>query len=166
MATVTDPRVRFVNIPRPTYPPGELDAWHVSGSWAVNAGLDAARGAYTALLGDDDEYMPTYLEETLAAIADQDVDAVYCASEVWSPDGFRGYLGRSFPPAFAQQSGGELIWRANNVRMDVTCWQRGMPNDWTLWSDLIAAGVRFGHLQRPLYRYHAARHVPPAHATL
>lgn len=102
MATVTDPRVRFTNRPRPEYPPGELDAWHVSGSWAANYGLDHVRGEYVCGIGDDDEYMPEFVEVLLNGLIEQRVGLIYCISEII---GTGRYLGCDFPPRFAGQSG-------------------------------------------------------------
>ena len=160
-AVFKDSRVRFTNRPRPEYPPG-LDGWHIAGSYAVNYGLDTTRGQYTCVIADDDEYLPTYVERCLDELVCQEVGAVYCASHVVGS----GYLGVEFPPRFAQQSGGELLWRRNDFRLDVECWKKGLPNDWDFWVRMMKGGVRFGHVREVLYRYHPGTHRPPCHPRL
>ena len=161
MATVTDKRVRFTNRPRSAYPDGELDAWHISGSNAVNYGLDSAWGAYVCGLGDDDSYEPTFIEELLEATTREKTGAAYCASKIIKPDGSVGYLGLVYPPQFAQQSGGEFLFRRNDLRLDVNCWKRGAPNDWDYIERTLASGIKFAHVHKALYNYFPARHVPP-----
>lgn len=166
MATVTDPRVRFIQRPRPEYPPGELDAWHVSGSYAFNYGLDSARGGYVCGLGDDDALDPRYIEELLEATVAQGTGGAYCASMVHKPDGGIGYLGLWNPPRFACQCGGEFLYRRNSVRLDPECWMRGLPNDWDFVARMMSSGITFAHVRKPLYHYFPLRHIPPGAPTM
>ncbi len=155
-----DPRITFTNRPRPDYPPG-LDGWHIAGSYAANYGLDVAKGSYVCFLGDDDEYLPTFIEDTLDGLIENDAGAAYCASEVVG----QGYLGCEYPPQFARQSGGELLFRKTALRLDVECWRQGLPNDWDFWQRLMAT-TKFAHVRKCLYRYFPGTHVPPCHASL
>jgi glycosyltransferase involved in cell wall biosynthesis len=161
MATVTDRRVRFTNRPRPIYPPGELDAWHTSGSHAFNYGLNTARGQFVCGLGDDDSYEPEYIEALLDGLTEQKVGLIYCISRVVRPDGGpSGYLGCDFPPQFSHQSGGEFLWRKNDIRLDAECWRRGLPNDWDYIERTMRSGVKVGRVPRVLYNYFPSKHVP------
>jgi glycosyltransferase involved in cell wall biosynthesis len=154
----TDPRVRYTRRDRWTYPADPLDAWHMSGSAVANYGLDTASGPYVSFLADDDEMLPEFLAK-LSAKLDAGCDIAYCASEVVG----HGYLGCTYPPAFAQQSGGEFMWRLNDVRHDLECWKRGMPNDWDFVNRYIDQGARIGWVREPLYRYYPGRHIPPTY---
>jgi glycosyltransferase involved in cell wall biosynthesis len=159
MATVTDPRVRFTNCPRQHYQDDPYKAWLTSGSDAINHGLDTALGSWCCWLGDDDEFMPTYVERLLAAAEEQDVDAIYGRSEIIAPSGeSRGFLG-SWPPALGSQTN-DLLWRRNDVRIDPECWTRGLPNDWLFWQDLMAAGLRFGFIPEVLLKYWPSNYIP------
>lgn len=156
-----DERIRFTNRPRPEYPPNELDAWHVSGSHAWNYGLDTVRGEYVCCLGDDDEYLPTFVAELLSAIIENDAGLAWCASEIIKPDGSsNGFLGVQEPLRFGGQSGGEFMWRRNEIRLDPECWRRGLPNDWDFYSRMLESGVRPVHVRRALYRYYPTNHIP------
>jgi glycosyltransferase involved in cell wall biosynthesis len=159
MATVTDPRVRYTNRPRQSYQDDPYKRWLASGTDAINHGLDTALGEWVTWCGDDDEFMPTYVERLLEAAEEQDVDAIYGRSEIVAPSGeSRGFLG-SWPPALGSQTN-DLLWRRNDVRLDTRCWTRGMPNDYQFWMDLKAAGLRFGFIPEVLFRYHPSNHIP------
>lgn len=56
LATVTDPRVRVILLPRPS-----------GGSTARNYGVHAARGEWIAFLDDDDEWLPKKIEHQMRA---------------------------------------------------------------------------------------------------
>ena len=158
-AIFKDDRLRFTNRPRPEYPPDGLDAWHVSGSHAWNYGLDTVKGEYVCFLADDDEYHPEFIEALLDAIIENDAGLAWCASEIWGP-GFRGYLGVDEPLRLGGQSGGEFLWRRNDVRFDPECYRKGLPNDWDYFSRVLASGVVPVHVKRALYKYYPTQHVP------
>jgi glycosyltransferase involved in cell wall biosynthesis len=160
MEGVTDPRVRWMWIPRPQYPPG-LDGWHIAGSYAVNRGLDLASGTFTCVLGDDDEYLPTYLERCLDVLARDGSDVAYSASEVVG----LGYLGVVYPPRFAQQIGGEFLWRRSDIRLDPECWRKGLPNDWDLVSRLMA-GKKVSQVRAALYKAYPSWNRPACYPSL
>lgn len=161
MSTVKDPRVRFVNRPRPEYPPG-LEGWHISGTWAINYGLDIAKGSYICVLADDDEQRPTFIEHMTDAIVEQRCDAAWCASEVVG----HGYLGVEETLRWAGQAAGEFLWRRNTIRLDPECWRDGEPNDWNFVRRMLAAGIRFTHVREALYKYFPSSHIPPCRPTL
>jgi glycosyltransferase involved in cell wall biosynthesis len=64
---VGDPRVRLIALPR-----------NRGAAAARNAGIAAARGELISLLDSDDEYEPTFLEKTRAALAGSDPGVGFC----------------------------------------------------------------------------------------
>lgn len=67
---VQDSRVRLVAVPRKTlgYPESAANHWLVGPVRPLNAGLRAARGQLIAILGDDDEWVPNHIEDSVAEL--------------------------------------------------------------------------------------------------
>ncbi len=66
LATVKDPRFRFINLPQRTkYPDDPTLRWFVSGVGPSNYGIDAAQGKWITYFDDDDIMAPHYLESLL-----------------------------------------------------------------------------------------------------
>jgi glycosyltransferase involved in cell wall biosynthesis len=154
-----DPRVRYTNRPAQKYPPDSYDAWLVSGSAAVNHGIDTAKGEWICCCADDDEMTPAYIETLLGFAERYGFGAVYCPVEVLGAifprarrEGDKVVLG-TWPPTPAGQSY-PLLWRKNNLRYSTDCWTTKTPNDWDFWTRMMNAGVRFGYYAEPLFRFH------------
>lgn len=66
MKKITDPRVRYVEIPHYTKYPKYIKArWHVGGIPPRNHGLNIARGKWIAETDDDDIFTPDHIEALL-----------------------------------------------------------------------------------------------------
>ena len=93
VASFTDPRVRFVNLP------------HRSGDQSApnNCGLNLARGRYIAFLNHDDLYLPDHLEVAVRALEQGSADLVWvpCALASAKP----GYVSAGAPCAFTLTAG-------------------------------------------------------------
>jgi hypothetical protein len=161
MSSVTDPRVRFENLPvRGPRPPEPERAWQTSGSRPFNVGLTLARGSWIAIQADDDEFTPDHVEVLLAAAIENRIEMIYGASWMESTDESWFRLG-SWPPQHAGFCAGAVLYSAglSFLGYDEECWREDEPNDWNLWRRMLEAGVRVGYLDRVVFRhYEEARH--------
>jgi glycosyltransferase involved in cell wall biosynthesis len=155
MATVNDPRIKFTQRPRQDYPEqNPYWAWSCRGADAINYGLDTAQGPFVTTLGDDDEFMPNFMETLLTLIEENDLDMAYGRSEIVG----YGFLGDGHPACGSQTN--DMIWRLNGIRQDPHCYLRGLPNDWDLFSRIIQGGAKWLWTPTVVYRYYAANFIP------
>ena len=161
VASVRDPRVRFVNIPRTSYPSDPERRWMILGYGPRNYALDAAQGAWITTLDDDDEYTPDHVEVLLRAAIDRRLEFVYGQSEVITPDGTIGIVGR-WPPSYGGFTDGALLYssRLRFLKYDPESWRDRLPADWNLWRKMLAAGVKMGYVEHVVYRYYPVTHIP------
>ena len=149
MGLVTDPRVRFTNLPHSIYPDDPEQHWCAMGVPPINYGLDRALGEWVTILADDDAYPLDRIEVLLNAT--EDVDCVYGRSEVVG-HGIYGNEG-----AFTD---GAYILRASlGYRYDETSWQRGTIADLDLRARLLA-NVRIRYIPNIVYLYWPANKNP------
>lgn len=155
MAGIADPRVRFINLPRASYPAEPEAFWQSKGAAAANHGVTLAQGEWVIFLGDDDELLPTALETLLAA--SWDADAIYGRAEVIHKT--KGGLLGSYPPIV-----GSVVFamfrRLLGFNIDPDSWRRNQPADWDLWSRMIEAGTYWQFVPDVLYRYYPDSSVP------
>lgn len=159
--SVSDPRIRFVNLPqRGVYPDEPERRWMVAGWPAVNHALDIARGAWVAPLDDDDEFTPDHVEILLRAAIEQRLEFVYGRTLMEFAEGQWGILG-AWPPAHGAFTHGSVLYsaRLRFLRYDPESWREEEPADWNLWRRMLEAGVRMGIVDAIVYRhYREARH--------
>ncbi len=164
VTSVRDPRLRFENLPRPTYPADPERRWQVAGTYATNHGLELARGAWIAPLDDDDEFTPDHVEVLLAVALEHRLELVYGQSLMEMSDGTWGLVG-SWPPAQGAFCHGSVLYAADLkfFRYDPDAWRLNEPGDWNMWRRMLEAGVRMGRVEHVVYRHYAeARHRPDA----
>ena len=149
MAAVTDPRVRFWNLPHAEYPADRRARWQIAGIDALNFGLEQARGEWIAALGDDDAMEPDMLAVLLDA--SEGYDVVYGQSLV--EDGTGRVFG-TWPPGHAAFCDGAVIRRNQGYRYDRTCIERSLPEDADLWIRMLADGRRFRLVERIVHHYY------------
>jgi len=159
--SVDDPRVRFEDLPvRSPYPEDPELAWMCVGSRPYNRGLELARGAWVANQADDDEFTPDHIETLLTVAIEHRLELVYGDSWMEMPDDNWIRLGE-WPPRQGGFCAGSVLHAAalKFVTLDEECWREGLPNDWNMWSRMLKAGVRAGHVERIVFRhYREARH--------
>jgi hypothetical protein len=160
IAAVRDPRLRFVNVPRPDYPDDPERRWQVAGTNAVNHALEIARGAWIAPLDDDDEFTPDHVELLLSLAIEYRLEMVYGQSLMEQPDGSWSVVG-SWPPQQGGLCHGSALYAADLrfFKYDPEAWRVHEPGDWNLWHRMLDAGVRMGNVEQVVYRhYQEARH--------
>lgn len=156
IAAVSDPRVRFIDLPeRGTDPPDPELRSMVAGTPAVNRALELARGAWIAPLDDDGEFTPDHVETLVSVATEYRLEFVYGQSEIEEPDGSRRVLG-AWPPAHAAFCRGSVLYsaRLSFMRYDPEAWRLDESGDWNLWRRMIEAGVRMGSIEELVYRHH------------
>ncbi len=158
--SVSDPRLRFVNLPRPDYPTDPEKRWQVAGTDAVNHALELARGTWIAPLDDDDELTPDHVELLLYVAIEYRLEMVYGQSLMEKPDGSWDLVG-SWPPQQGALCHGSALYSAGLrfLRYDPEAWRDLEPGDWNLWRRMLQAGVRMGSVEQIVYRHYLeARH--------
>lgn len=153
MAAVDDPRVEFINIPRPEYPADPLEYWRVAGVDAINAGIDRARGAWISILADDDAYMPCHHQRLLEASAG--VQLVWGQSSCY----VRGRRRDIIYGARRQLVTDDVCVGAFLCRADVMprpSRVRSRPWSWDAewWQQLIAANIPHRQVTAIVHEYH------------
>ncbi|MBS0205667.1 MAG: glycosyltransferase family 2 protein [Planctomycetes bacterium] len=87
MAAVTDPRVKFFNLPqRGDYPKVPELRWLVAGTAPVNYGLSIARGDFITHLDDDDEHIENRIEVLLDHARQTSADVLWHPFWIHRPD--------------------------------------------------------------------------------
>ncbi|HEX5451285.1 MAG TPA: glycosyltransferase [Candidatus Limnocylindrales bacterium] len=152
-----DPRLRYLTITRPTYPADPVERKCSQGAAAINAGLDAARGAWITITGDDDEFVPDGLAVLLDAAEPED-DILFGRSNVRQRDGRWAPVGDGPPRFRAFPTGGAIVRRSRlgSTRLDPLAYQRGLHAhaDTDFWMRLAAAGFRFRAIASIVFRYY------------
>ena len=152
MARVTDPRVRFTNLPHAEYPTDPLDRWRAMGIPPINHGLDTARGEWVQILADDDAYPPRRTAFLLSLAQKHRSDMAYGRSRFL---GRRPGLFGSFPRRNGQyMTDGAFLLRASlGYRYDPDAWKRGIIADCDLRRRLFADRVRMVFTPEIVYLY-------------
>lgn len=159
MAGVKDPRVRYVNLPRPgRYPTDPLTRWRVSGTQPMNAALLLANGAWVAPCDDDDELTDDHVEVLLRAAKSRRLEFVHSLTETRFADGTTGVLGAP-ELTVGQVTHGSVLYSLGLrfLPYSMTCHRIPEPHDWNLWRRMRDLGVRMGFVDRVTYRYFATR---------
>jgi glycosyltransferase involved in cell wall biosynthesis len=154
LSEVTDPRVRFTNLPRQEYPADPGTKWCVIGLEARNHGHDTARGDYIANLDDDDEFLPHTIETLLRHLQADDADIAYGRSKAFLHDGGIQWYGNWPPQHFAFCDGAWLSRHDLGVRYDPECVKRGLPEDGDRIDRMVAAGYRFTFVDEIVHYYY------------
>ena len=148
-----DPRVRFLSIARPTYPPNPLDRWRAIGASAINRGIDEATGTWLLVMGDDDELAPGALVALLRDSAAADV--VYGATSVRQRAGYWLFWQPPLGDFAAFPFGAAIIRRdrLGELRLDPLAWRHGEGADEDFWRRLWAASFTFLSIPSVVFRY-------------
>ncbi|MDP9182664.1 MAG: glycosyltransferase family 2 protein [Actinomycetota bacterium] len=153
--SVTDARVRFVNLPaRGLYPTDPKARWMVAGTEPMNAALYLARGHWIAPCDDDDEFEDDHVERLLNHALEHRLEHVWSRAAMLEDGRWRVTSGP--PLRLGQISHGSVLYTAGLrfFKHSDTCWRIPEPGDWNLWRRMAAAGVRMGFLDHLTYYHH------------
>lgn len=159
MATISDPRCRFINLPeRGRYPEEPQWRWMVAGTVPVNHALSLARGRFITHLDDDDEHEPDRIEVLLDAIRRDRADLV------WHPFLYEDKHGRWRENAavdfqYAQVTTSSVFYHAWFARIgwDINAYRLREPGDWNRFRKFRYLGAKLVRVPRPLLRHYQER---------
>ena len=163
MASVRDPRVRYLNLPRKgLYPDDPRARWLVAGSQPMNVAIALAKGAWIAPCDDDDEMTPDHVEVLLREAKARRLEMVYSQAEMQQKSGSWEVVGRE-PLQAGSISHGTVLYSMGLrfMRYSDTCWKLPEPFDWNMWRRMRDIGVRTGFLAATTFR-HYDEGPPPA----
>lgn len=156
VASVDDPRVRFVNLPeRGRYPDDPMKRWMVAGAHPMNAALYLARGTWIAPCDDDDELTPDHISSLLDHAKRERLEMVYSKAEMEISPGEIEIVG-SVPLRHAHITHGSVMYSLG-LRFfthSLSSWRLDEPADWNMWRRMKRAGVRIGFLDHITYRHY------------
>jgi glycosyltransferase involved in cell wall biosynthesis len=146
LATVTDPRVKFINLSKRTkYPDDPKLRWFISGVEPCNHALDIAQGKWIAYFDDDDIMAPDYLESLLRFAQGGNYEFVAGLYEE-EREGVKSILGQKsdvYP-----EYGGHSTWLYRSYlkffKYNINSWRKSYncPQDIDLQLRMKQAGVR------------------------
>lgn len=144
MHEITDPRVRFVNLPqRGDYPADPGLRWMVAGTAPVNHALSLAKGDFITHLDDDDEHAPQRVQTLLDFIRETNSDLVYHPFRFELPDGtWRVNEARSFRMTRATTSSIFYHRYFRNWPWDPLAYRLREPGDWNRLRKIAFLGAK------------------------
>ncbi|MBI2444537.1 MAG: glycosyltransferase family 2 protein [Candidatus Magasanikbacteria bacterium] len=153
LAKITDPRLRFYNLPRRSkYPADTKSRWFVGGVPPRNVGLSLCRGDWIAELDDDDIFFPDHLEVLLRYAQENNYELV-SASYIAERYGKRSVVDvRDVAP----RVGGIETWLYRSYlrffRYNIDSWRKSYncPQEIDRQIRMYRAGVRIGFLDQPV----------------
>jgi hypothetical protein len=151
-----DPRVRLVDVGvAPRLP---LDADAARSAWTgrlLDAGLDAATGAWVAPLGPEAEFEPDHIEVLLGVAIEHELEFVYGQALIDLGADGRLALGAWPPNPDGVLTGGSELFStrlAAVARFDPESWRDAVSPGWAFWRSLLEAGVRIAGLDTTVTR--------------
>jgi glycosyltransferase involved in cell wall biosynthesis len=147
LSGITDPRLRFFNLPeRGKYPQEKKALWQVAGSAPRNKALELCRGKWIAPLDDDDVFTPNHIEVLLRYAQEHNLEFVYgkLKMEV-SPGAWRE---KAFVEQEMSMQNSTTLFRGylKLFRPDINAWRLGLTGDYHRTIRYRETGVRIGFL--------------------
>jgi hypothetical protein len=150
--SVTDPRVRYIELPaRPAYPSQPYAFWRSGGIHAANAALDACRGDFVCPLDHDDAFTVDHIPRLLEAAARSGADFVYGQAMGELRTG-PWYLCGVSPLTQDKIAHGAVMFsrRLAHVHQDELAWLGEEAGDWNLWRRMRDVGARIDFVPTPV----------------
>lgn len=149
LASIDDPRIRFVNLPqRGQYPSDKRGLWQVAGSAPKNRGLELCSGAWIAPLDDDDVFTPDHIESLLRYAQNSGLELVYGKLRIEETPGMWKEKGPVNEHMSIQNS--TMLFRSylKLFRSDINAWRVGLTGDYHRTIRYRETGVRIGYLDK------------------
>ena len=129
---ITDPRVRFFNLPeRGNYPEDPHLRWLVAGNAPFNAMLKMVTGDFITHLDHDDEYVPDRIEKLVAFAQRHHADVVFHPFLNEQPNGeWRTHKVERFTHGSITSSAIFYHQTYKALEADMFCYRYGEPGDW------------------------------------
>ena len=152
MSKVTDPRVRFLNLPkRASRPLNKLRRYRTHGLEAWTLARSLATGLWLAHLDDDDVFTPDHIEKLLQHAQAGNHEMVYGRSrkevrpDQWVTQGYATFDKGCVTGGFISHS---TVLRRRYLTFfnAMGCLDVGMSGDAYMWRRMFNAGVRVGFL--------------------
>jgi glycosyltransferase involved in cell wall biosynthesis len=157
VGAITDRRLRYLELPdRPVYASGAKAFWQTAGIYAINAGLDAARGDFIAPLDHDDAFTYRHVEHLLEGLRQTGADFIFGQGMAERPDGTWIGVG-AMPLQVGHILHGSVMYsrRLAHLRYDPHCWLIDEPGDWNLWKRIAQMDAHIVHLDEPVIMHFA-----------
>jgi glycosyltransferase involved in cell wall biosynthesis len=159
MREVSDPRLRFVNLPqRGDYPTDPHLRWMVAGTAPVNHALSMARGDFITHLDDDDEHAPERVEVLLREIQERRCDLIYHPFRTETEEGaWKVNRARSFRYVSATTSSIFYHRYFREWPWDPLAYRYREPGDWNRLRKIRFLGARITRDPRILLTHYRER---------
>lgn len=152
---IADPRVRYVNLPRPgDYPAEPTRRWRVAGTKPMNVAVDLSGGTWIAPCDDDDEFTARHVEDLLTFAKSRRLEFVWSSSLQVDSNGTESVIGS---PQFGRgcTTHGAVLYSIglSFIQYSMTSDRLSEPADWNLMKRMRLSGARMGFFDDITYRY-------------
>jgi glycosyltransferase involved in cell wall biosynthesis len=144
MAAISDPRLRFVNLPeRGDYPEDNVHRWMVAGTTPMNHALGLARGHFITHLDDDDAYTPDRLSKLVEFLQLTRAELAWHPFEAEQSNGsWQRNVAREFQYASVSTSSVMYHRWFAQVLWDIRSYRFEQPGDWNRFRRFKFLGVK------------------------
>jgi len=159
MGSVSDTRVKFVNIDREIdYPSDPVWRWMVAGTYALNHALALARGDFITHLDDDDVHAPSRVSSLVKFARESRADIVWHAFHNQLPSG-KWTLKNKSEFAKGNLTTSSVFYHQwfRNIPWDINAYKFREPGDWNRFRKFKYLGVKENFYPEPLLRHFRER---------
>lgn len=150
---ISDPRIKYICVSRKKYryPNKAIYHWLAGPVTAANAALTVCKGEWIARIDDDDEWLPTHLENLLRHANSNDFEFVSSDIEIIENGVIRVVTGFD-DPRDQTGIGATQTWLYKSYlkffRYNINCWRKSYfrVNDTDVAQRMYLAGVKIGYL--------------------
>jgi glycosyltransferase involved in cell wall biosynthesis len=156
---LNDRRIRFHNLEaRGEYPTDPDKRWMVAGTKPMNFALSLATGELVTHLDDDDEFLPSRIEELVAFLRDRDCDFVWHPFW-WEREPGQWQLNEAESFDFQKVTTSSVLYRKwfTQIRWNPRAYLFHEPGDWNRFRRIRAIASKCERYPQPLLRHFKER---------